>query len=225
MLDFSDLNGPTKTHLYSVYKTLLLTILSSIGGIYLHLQCGIGQNYYFLSSCTFGIMYFIYSLKNTAQNYSSRFNLLMLLGLIEGMSISPVINMALNVDPKIIFVALIATSATFLSFSLCALLMERRSMLYFSGTILGCLVGHLIVQVINMLFLRSYFIYHAQLFLGLLLFSALIMFNTQNIIHRFEMGEEDVIRHALSLFLDFVNLFLRILIILIDKKKKKENKM
>ena len=46
--------------------------------------------------------------------------------------------------------------------------------------------------------------------------SGFVCYDTQLIVHRFEMGDRDFIYHSLDLFTDFVSLFRKILIILTD---------
>ena len=56
-----------------------------------------------------------------------------------------------------------------------------------------------------------------QLYGGLLLFCGFVLFDTQLIVEKFNLGDNDYIWHSLGLFLDFVNIFRRLLIILASK--------
>ena len=55
---------------------------------------------------------------------------------------------------------------------------------------------------------------------GLLLFSGFVIYDTQIIIEQAHEGNRDFISHALSLFLDFVNIFIRVLIIIMKKGQR-----
>ena len=56
------------------------------------------------------------------------------------------------------------------------------------------------------------------------IFSAYVAFDTQLIIARYQEGDRDYIMHAQTLFVDFVQLFIRILAILNDKENDKRRK-
>ena len=62
-----------------------------------------------------------------------------------------------------------------------------------------------------------------ELYFGLLLFCGFVLFDTQLIVEKFNLGNDDFIWHSLDLFLDFVNIFRRLLIILASKVKLRPN--
>lgn len=58
-----------------------------------------------------------------------------------------------------------------------------------------------------------------QLYLGLFVFAGYIIFDTQVMVERASMGVPDYIHDALQLLLDFVAVFVRILIILVSRRE------
>lgn len=55
-----------------------------------------------------------------------------------------------------------------------------------------------------------------QLYFGLLVFVGYIVVDTQDIIEKAHFGDLDYVKHALTLFTDFVAVFIRILIIMVS---------
>ena len=54
------------------------------------------------------------------------------------------------------------------------------------------------------------------------MFCGFIMFDTQLIIRKARMGDKDFIAHSLDLFIDFVQVFRKVLILLMQKVKKQK---
>ena len=80
------------------------------------------------------------------------------------------------------------------------------------------------MSLVNMFFIGSSALFYVELYLGLLVFSAYVAFDTQMIIARHQDGDRDYIMHAQTLFIDFVQLFIRLLAILNDKEAKKRRR-
>ena len=57
----------------------------------------------------------------------------------------------------------------------------------------------------------------AHLYIGLAIFCGFIMFDTQVIIRKARNGDKDFIAHSLDLFIDFVQVFRKVLILLMQK--------
>ena len=74
---------------------------------------------------------------------------------------------------------------------------------------------------------QSPVVWGARLYLGVLIFSVYILYDTQQIVWKAVAGDRDFIGHSIELYLDFLTLFLRICRVLayrteLTNKKKSE---
>ena len=60
-------------------------------------------------------------------------------------------------------------------------------------------------------------LFQLHLWGGLLIFCGFVVYDTQAIIEKRRRGDKDAIRHSLDLFIDFIQLFRKILILLMQK--------
>jgi len=65
---------------------------------------------------------------------------------------------------------------------------------------------------------------YVQLYLGLVMFVGYVLFDTQLIIERAYNGSTDAVSDAVTLFIDFVGIFVRILVALLKNSREKESK-
>ncbi|NXU93090.1 BI1 inhibitor, partial [Xiphorhynchus elegans] len=115
--------------------------------------------------------------------------------------------------PSIIPTAFLGTATVFACFSLSALYARRRSYLYLGGFLLSGLSLLLLSSLVNA-FVRSTWVFTANLYLALMIMCGFVLFDTQLIIEKAESGDKDYIWHCVDLFLDFVNIFRELLMIL-----------
>jgi len=152
---------------------------------------------------------------------------------VVGASLAPLINLAMVVDPTIIVTAALLTAVVFATFSAIATLSPNRSLLYIGGTLSSVLGWLAIASLIN-IFVRSPLLLRAEVFIGLFVFCGFVAFDTQLLLARatdkvssgVRLTIDDAVHAAVHLFMDLVNLFVRILIILLQnsKKEKKERR-
>jgi FtsH-binding integral membrane protein len=132
------------------------------------------------------------------------------------MGMGPLLDTVIDINPSIIMTALLGTAVIFISFSLSALFAERGRWLYLGGTLMTLLSSLLILSLAN-LFFGSYLIFQAHLYLGLLLMCGFVLYDTQLIIEKRMSGDKDFVTHSLDLFIDFIGIFKRLVIILTQK--------
>jgi len=150
-----------------------------------------------------------------------RLGLLCAFTFIQGVAIGPLLSLILNEikdGAQIIFTAFFSTVIIFGCFSLAAFLSPRRSWLYLGGTLFSGLALLLCFSIANRFFQNSV-AFSIEIYLGLFLFVGFVIFDTQLIVEKAINGDRDYTIHALELFLDFMNIFIRILIILARKKR------
>nr|KAF6370873.1 transmembrane BAX inhibitor motif containing 6 [Myotis myotis] len=84
----------------------------------------------------------------------------------------------------------------------------------------------MLLSSLGNLFFGSVWLFQANLYLGLMVMCGFVLFDTQLIIEKAENGDKDYIWHCVDLFLDFVTLFRKLMMILAmnEKDKKKEKK-
>jgi FtsH-binding integral membrane protein len=219
ILKTNDLTVEVQRHLFSVYTTLLITILCCCFGVYLNIMFGIGGLMSFILS--FGVLIWI-QMDQDKLNYPKRTFEISLFGTLQGISIGPLIKQVADIDNTVIYKALICTSIIFASFSISALVAKRRSYIYLTGFLTSSLLMFSIMGIMN-IFYRSSQLYDIYLFGSLFVFSGFVIVDTQIIIEKTINGSRDVAGHAVSLFLDALNIFIRILIILSKSNKGGNN--
>jgi len=220
----SVIDAASRQHLQKVYSTLAMTLIAASCGAYVHLIYHLGG---MLTSITCVLLLILIAVDRQGSN-ERRLLILAALGFFQGCSIGPLIQMALIVDPGLVLSALSGTATIFVCFSFLALMVERRHALLL-GVVLSSAVSFLLLlQVFNMFF-QLRIVHTANLYLGLAVFCGYVLYDTQVIIEKVAQGQRDYIYHALELFLDFVSIFVRVLIILLENssgesKKKRETK-
>eukprot|EP00607_Mallomonas_marina_P003266 CAMPEP_0182427762 /NCGR_PEP_ID=MMETSP1167-20130531/19331_1 /TAXON_ID=2988 /ORGANISM="Mallomonas Sp, Strain CCMP3275" /LENGTH=111 /DNA_ID=CAMNT_0024610223 /DNA_START=510 /DNA_END=845 /DNA_ORIENTATION=+ len=104
-----------------------------------------------------------------------------------------------------------------------ALVAKRRSYLFLGGILSSATTLLLVLGLANM-FMGSIKVYMFQLYVGLMAFSGFVIFDTQMIIEKAHHGSRDFAGHASELFVDFVAIFIRLLLILMRQAEKKDDR-
>jgi len=214
---FDQLTPQIRTHVKNVYTTLFATICAAALGGFVFVTYNIGGTWSFLAG--FGLL--IWLAETSQEEVGKRLSILAAFGFVEGLAVGPLLELAIDIDPTIVFTAFVGSCAVFGCFSASALLAQRRSLLYIGGMLSSALSLLLILSLMN-IFFHSSMVATGSIYLGLIVFSGFIIFDTQLMVERAAHGNTDFVWDALNLFLDFANLFVRILAIL--AKNKKSNK-
>merc|ERR1711878_196549 len=95
--------------------------------------------------------------------------------------------------------------------------------LYLGGTLMSGLSTLMWLGFAN-IFFRSQLLFQAHIWIGLAVFCGFIMFDTQLIIRKAKNGDKDFIAHSLDLFIDFVQVFRKVLILLMQKESRRDER-
>ena len=227
IFDSHEISKKTRTHLQNVYyeMTVGLCITAIILCVALF-SCSLNNSILpilYSLSIPLGliqlglIIYMLYSKKYDKKSYFYTFSAL------EGLVLVPIINIANIIDNSSAVTALITTIIVFGSFTYLSFRTNKRSVLYLSGILSSCLISLTAISLIN-LFLHSEILFKIDLYLGLAIFCMYIIYDTQMIIKEADDGNYDVIFHAMTFYLDFINIFIRILVILMKNTNNKKKK-
>ncbi len=133
-----------------------------------------------------------------------------------GVGLAPLLNVALHVNFTIIPTAFMSTALIFACFTLAALFAPDGHYLYLGASLMSGLSMLFWLSLLN-LFFRSTALFQLHLWAGLLIFCGFVVYDTQAIIERRRRGDRDAIRHSLDLFIDFLHIFRKLVVLLIQK--------
>ncbi|CAF2362557.1 unnamed protein product [Rotaria sp. Silwood2] len=224
LFNFSTLQPRVQTHLKNVYTCLLITTVCAALGVYLPM---IGWLNYprlavFASIIT---SIWLFTIDLNARTQIKCFGLMSVTALFIGIYLSPLINLAINVDPQIVITAFLLTTTIFICFTLSALLTRKRTYLYLGGLLGTGTSVMIILSLMNVFgFGQSQLIFNINLYLDLFIACGYILYDTQLIVQRAVQGDMNYVKHAILLFIDMVDLFVRILIILLKNSQNKNKR-
>lgn len=216
----TDVQPDVQQHLVKVYSTLCVALFAATFGAYIHIQTHIGGM--LTGIATMGMMMILQ--QTPQQEQQKRLGLLAAFGFFKGASIGPIIDHALHVDPAIIVSAFLGTAAIFACFTAAALIAKRRSYMYLGGVLASMMSFMVLTSLIN-IFFGSSRMNELHLYLGLFIFIGYVLFDTQMIVEKASNGDRDYIWHAIELFIDFVEIFYRLIIIIMkNQQNSRESK-
>ena len=223
-----------RSHLKNVYASLTMTVLASTAGAYVHLFTDLLSGGGILCSLlAAGLAFGLFLTPDNGKNRSTRMGMLLGFGFLTGLGLGPLLQLAIMMNPSIVPTALLVTSTVFACFTGASLMAPDGKYLYLGGMLTSGLSTLLWLGFIN-IFFRSQMLFQvrrdtwdlslpslpsvqAHIWIGLAVFCGFIMFDTQLIIRKARNGDKDFIAHSLDLFIDFVQVFRKVLILLMQK--------
>jgi FtsH-binding integral membrane protein len=219
-------------HLSRVYGTIAVLTMITVLGVLTNMTYHIGGM--ITQILSFGTsMYLIMTSDRltplTPRTFMNRASVLALNAFLIGCSLSPLIAHAVRINPSILISAITLSASSFVFLSLSALFAKRRTF-FVLGSLISSSIGLLAMYSLLSFFFPSTFSFSIQIYGGLLIVCATILYSTQLIAERAAMCDSTILQttlfldNAMLLFWDLINLFVRILIILLDSEKKQKKK-
>uniref|UniRef100_A0A1B6KBM2 Bax inhibitor 1 n=1 Tax=Graphocephala atropunctata TaxID=36148 RepID=A0A1B6KBM2_9HEMI len=221
----SKLEEPVRTHLKNVYACLTMSTVAAAVGAYVHMYTELLSAGLLTVIAAVGLLFALMSTPDNGKNRQMRIGFLLGFAFFSGLGMGPLLEMAVAINPQIVVTALLGTSVIFACFSAAALTAERGRWLYLGGTLMSMLSSLLMLSLANLLF-GSKLIFQIYLYVGLFLMCGFVLYDTQLIIEKRRMGDKDFVTHSVDLFIDFIGIFRRLVIILAEKedRNKRNNK-
>ncbi|XP_062323295.1 probable Bax inhibitor 1 [Osmerus eperlanus] len=225
LFKFSQISRSTQLHLKNVYSSLALCMFVAASGAYVHVVTRLFQGGLLTMLGSLAMMAWLAMTPHSPQTEKKRLGILAGFAFFTGIGLGPAMDYVISINPSIIVTAFLGTSIIFVCFTLSALYAQRRSYLFLGGILMSGLSILLLVSILN-IFLGSVMLFKAHVYLGLVIMCGFVLFDTQLIIEKAEMGDKDYIWHCVDLFLDFVTIFRKLMVVLAmnEKEKKKEKK-
>jgi len=220
---FENLEKPVQRHLKKVYSALAICMLAAAAGAYVHLVLGFLQGGLMTLLGSIGVLIMLGMTPHTRENEGKRLAMLTGFAGLTGVGLGPLLQTCIDIDPAIVPLALTSTTLVFACFSVSALLSDKKQWLFLGGMLFNGMSLLMLLSLAN-LFMGFQLIHTASMYLGLLIACGFILYDTQLIIEKFRMGDDDFIWHCVDLFIDLINLFRRILILLANKEKDKKRR-
>lgn len=201
-----------------VFLTFFLSLgVATIGcfyGLSSNVLPTVAKNYAGFTLLEFAVLGLTYLLR---KKHGINLVMLCLFTFISGLTLSPMIHHYLQLGESLIIQeALILTLVIFFGLTAYAFI-TKKDFSYLNGFLFGALLGLIVIGIFACFFPLPHFVYLIYLYGGTLVFCLYILYDVSDMIHK---RANDYILCALNLYLDFINLFIHILMILADSKKK-----
>ncbi|NXJ71155.1 BI1 inhibitor, partial [Rostratula benghalensis] len=213
LFKFSHISASTQEHLKRVYASFTLCMIVAAAGAYVHVVTHLFQFSFLTGLGALGLIIWLTATPHSRETEQKRLGMLAGFAFLAAPPAVPQPHSSPLLSPSIIPTAFLGTAAIFACFSLSALYARRRSFLYLGGFLLSGLTLLLLSSLVNT-FVGSTWLFTAELYLGLMIMCGFVLFDTQLIIEKAENGDKDYIWHCIDLFIDFVSIFRKLLMIL-----------
>lgn len=218
VLSKTPLDYSIQKHLRNVYSTLLSAVILATAGAFIDLSTRLPLGYIAMFLTLPTLIYFSWF---TAPFSKTRAATFYLFALLDGLAAGPLVEIAVDADPRIPLIAFVAAAVVFAGFTVSALFAKRGSYLALGAFLWTALWGLLLLSFINV-FASKLIGVGPLLYGGLLLMCGFVLYDTQAIVEKASRGDRDHIRHAMDLLIDFVGMVKRLIIIMVRNNQRRE---
>nr|CAD2188976.1 unnamed protein product [Meloidogyne enterolobii]CAD2193954.1 unnamed protein product [Meloidogyne enterolobii] len=211
------LEKDVRDHLKNVYGTLALALGCAVLGVLFNNVMQFEAMQFVFTLGIFGLMIAIVSTEANSFNENKRLAYMFGLSFLVGIQTGPLIEYVGADDPSIVFNAYLITMIVFGCFTMMALHADSTKYLYLGGMLSSALLCLLITSLIAP---YSPYVRSAVIWAGLVINCGFVVYDTQLIAEKCRRGDKDYIWHTVMLFVDFVNIFRYVMILLKDKSEK-----
>ncbi|XP_036605937.1 bax inhibitor 1-like [Trichosurus vulpecula] len=208
-----------------VYASFALCMFVAATGAYVHVVIHFIQAGLLSALGSLGLMIWLMVTLHSHETGQKRLGLLTGFTFLTGVGLGPALDLCIAINPSFIPTSFLGRAMIFSCFTLSALYARHRSYLFLGGILMSAM-SLMLFSFLGNLFFGSFWLFQANLYVRLVVMCGFVLFDTQLIIEKAENGDKDYIWHCVDLFLDFVTLFRKLLMILTmnEKDKKKEKK-
>ncbi|NWQ89479.1 BI1 inhibitor, partial [Burhinus bistriatus] len=194
LFKFSHISASTQEHLKKVYASFALCMFVAATGAYVNVVTHLFQFSLLTGLGALGLMVWLTATPHSRETEQKRLGMLAGFAFLTGTNLGPLLEICISINPR----------APGPGLTPCPLP---------AGFLLSGLTLMLLSSVLNA-FVGSTWLFTANLYLGLMIMCGFVLFDTQLIIEKAESGDKDYIWHCVDLFVDFANIFRKLLMIL-----------
>jgi FtsH-binding integral membrane protein len=220
----STLEQPVRDHLKQVYSCLMISMLAAAAGAYVHVFTDLLSGNFLTSLAAIGFLVSLYATPDdSGKNAKARIGLLMGFAFFSGLGLGPLLDHVIRINPAIIPTAFLSTSLIFACFSISAMYSPRGQFLLIGAPLMS-MFSLLSLLVLANIFIGSALIFQVYLYAGFAVMCGFVLYDTQLIIEKRRLGDKDFIWHSVDLFIDFINVFRHLMVILAQKESNQNKK-
>lgn len=222
-MNFKDITSTQQSHLLKMYSTIVVGSVVTVLGVTSFIN-GLFRVSNSLVTFFVGIALMFYIVNSSNNNGSvsmTRMAAYLLICFLLGNGLGPLVLYGNYINPVIIPAALATTCIIFISLSFSALFTRKRVPFYITSLVLTTTAYLGLVSFFN-IFTRSKMVDAFLSYASVLVYSFYVYYDTQKTLEAVSFGEKDFLLHSLQLYLDALNIFSKIAVILINKHQSEE---